>query len=308
VQFSDGLAEYFNMMKNELQLYSKFRGEIVFENKVLLLSVTPSSSGNKFNGFLFVEVDISDQRKLEEQLVKSEKLAALGKMAAVLAHEIKTPLTSIKMNADIISEALQLKEDEKENFASIQTEINRLNNLVKDVLQFSRQMELEYTKVNLYNLIESIKLQLINKLKSKYITFLNNINKIEFSADEHKLTQVFLNIIDNSIEAVSKNGTIEVSSELDARLEFVKIFITDNGNGINPDAKVFEPFFTTKSSGTGLGLAVAQKIVDQHKGSIKLISSEPATVDRPGRTVFQITLPVNEIKRLDNIKTFEGGK
>jgi len=287
VQFKNDLNEYFNMIKNELQLYSKFRGEINYDKKVLLMYVTPSSTGNKFNGFLFIEVDITEQKKLEEQLVKSEKLAALGKMAAVLAHEVKTPLTSIKMNADIIAEELQLNEAEKENLAIIQTEINRLNNLVKDVLQFSRQMELDYSVFNLFELIDNIKSQLLNKLKTKSISFINNVDKIELNADKHKLMQVFLNLIDNSIEAVNSNGRIESTSVINEEQNNIKILVIDNGNGISADTKIFEPFFTTKSSGTGLGLLIAQKIIEQHKGTIRLVSSEP------GKTIFEIIIPIN---------------
>ncbi|MBZ0198504.1 MAG: HAMP domain-containing protein, partial [Ignavibacteriaceae bacterium] len=294
IQFNDELFEYFNMIKNELNLYSKFRGEINYSGKVLLISVTPSTAGNKFYGYLFVEVDVTEQKKLEEQLVHSEKLAALGKMAAVLAHEIKTPLTSIKMNADILAEELQLNEDEKENLAIIQTEINRLNDLVKDVLQFSRQMDLDYSTFNLYELIETIKLQLANELKIKDITFSNLAEPINLTADKHRLTQVLLNLIDNSIEAVSRDGVIKTSSAVDEELENIKIFISDNGNGISSGNKAFEPFFTTKSSGTGLGLSIAKKIIEQHKGSIKLVVSEP------GETVFEITLPLNNLNSGNN--------
>lgn len=287
IQFNNDLTESFNIINNELHLYSRFRGEISYNNKILLISVTPSTTGNKLNGFLFVEVDITEQKKLEEQLVKSEKLAALGKMAAVLAHEIKTPLTSIKMNADIFAEELQLNEAEKENLAIIQTEINRLNNLVKDVLQFSRQMELDYSVFNLFDLIEDIKSQLLNKLKTKSISLINSIHKIDLNADKHKLMQVFLNLIDNSIEAVNKNGVIELASVIDEEEDKIKISVIDNGKGIDPDTKIFEPFFTTKSSGTGLGLLIAQKIIEQHKGTIRLAASNP------GKTIFEIVLPVS---------------
>mgnify|MGYP000981612606 CR=1 FL=1 len=289
VQFKGELNEYFTMIKNELQLYSKFRGELNYDNKILLIYVTPSSTGSKFNGYLFIEVDITEQKKLEEQLVKSEKLAALGKMAAVLAHEIKTPLTSIKMNTDIIAAELKLNKDEKENIAIIQTEINRLNNLVKDVLQFSRQMELDISEFNLFDLVEKIKHQLNSKLKSKNISLLNNLGKIDLMADRQRLTQVFLNLIDNSIEAISNNGKIELKSFIDEDKNNFQILIIDSGTGISDDIKVFEPFYTTKTSGTGLGLSITQKIIEQHKGKINLVSS------KPGETVFEIMLPLNEL-------------
>lgn len=293
VQFKGELNEYFTMIKNELQLYSKFRGELNYDNKILLIYVTPSSTGSKFNGYLFIEVDITEQKKLEEQLVKSEKLAALGKMAAVLAHEIKTPLTSIKMNTDIIAAELKLNKDEKENIAIIQTEINQLNNLVKDVLQFSRQMELDISEFNLFDLVEKIKHQLNSKLKSKNISLLNNLGKIDLMADRQRLTQVFLNLIDNSIEAISSNGKIELKSFIDEDKNNFQILIIDSGTGISDDIKVFEPFYTTKTSGTGLGLSITQKIVEQHKGKINLVSS------KPGETIFEIVFPLNELNKTE---------
>lgn len=308
IQFTGELNEYFSMIKNELQLYSKFKGELNYDDKILLIYITPSTTGNKFNlpatpnigqagqagGYLFIEVDITEQKKLEGQLLKSEKLAALGKMAAVLAHEIKTPLTSIKMNTDIIAEELQLNSEERESIAIIQTEINRLNNLVKDVLQFSRQMELDISELNLFDLVETIKHQLNSKLKDKNISLLNNLDKIDLIADKHRLTQVFLNLIDNSVDAININGKIEFKSVIDEEKNSVQILIIDTGSGISDDIKLFEPFYTTKTSGTGLGLSVAQKIIEQHKGKINLVSS------KPGETIFEIVLPFqskdNELK------------
>jgi len=306
VQFKGDLNEYFGIIKNELQLYSKFRGELNYDDKIFLIYVTPSTTGNKFKGYLFIEVDITEQKKLEEQLLKSEKLAALGKMAAVLAHEIKTPLTSIKMNTDIIAEELQLNPEERENIAIIQTEINRLNSLVKDVLQFSRQMELDFSEFNLFDLVETIKNQLYNKLKDKNISLINNSDKVNLTADRDKLTQVFLNLIENSIEAclpdrqaIGSDGEIKLTSQVDENKNQIRILVTDTGSGISSDVKVFEPFFTTKSSGTGLGLSVAQKIIEQHNGKIGLISS------RPGKTIFEIMLPLIESNKTEKVSLLQ---
>lgn len=297
IQFNGSLNEYFHVIRNELQSYSTFRGELEYDEKVFLIYITPSKTHGKFSGFLFIEVDITEQKKLEEQLVKSEKLAALGKMAAVLAHEIKTPLTSIKMNTDIIAEVLELEPEEKENLAIIQTEINRLNNLVKDVLQFSRQVELDYSEFNFVDLIKSIATQLNNKLKDKDILFINNIDSITINADKNKLHQVFLNLIDNSIEAIEGSGKIILTSSLNKKLNSFTIYITDNGVGIDAVTNIFEPFFTTKASGTGLGLAIAQKIIEQHNGKISLISS------KAGETIFEIILPMinQEVNNTDII-------
>lgn len=291
VQFSNSSLNYERIV-NSLRQSKSFKGELLFsdtegDNNYLLISASPiSSHGDKSKGYLFVEVDITDRKKLEEQLLKSEKLAALGEMAAVLAHEIKTPITSIKMNTDILLESMSLNEDDERSFSIIQKEVSRLNNLVKDVLQFSRQMDLEYSKVDLADIIGSIKLQLENKLSEKNIELIYNVPKMTIEGDSEKLRQVFLNLIDNAIEAAGINGEIKIeSTEVDDQK--IKLIICDNGRGVEHGERIFEPFFTTKASGTGLGLAISQKIIEQHGGIIILISSQP------GETIFEITLPTN---------------
>lgn len=290
LQFGDENSAEFEKIISALQKENKFNGEIILnprteKTKYLLISVTPTIiREDELCGYLFVEVDITDRKKLEDQLLKAEKLAALGEMAAVLAHEVKTPLTSIKMNTDILLETLNLHDEDKIPFTIIQKEIVRLNNLVKDVLQFSRQMELIYSEFYLKDLLENIHIQVQNKLQLKNAALRIKPNNFKIRADIEKLKQVFLNLIDNSIEAIESNGEITISAdEIDENK--IAIQITDNGKSIQQPEKIFEPFFTTKASGTGLGLAISQKIIEQHKGSIKLISS------KPGKTIFEIVLP-----------------
>ena len=120
----------------------------------------------------------------------------------------------------------------------------------------------------------------------------NNVDKIELNADKHKLMQVFLNLIDNSIEAVNNNGRIELTSVMDEEQNNIKILVIDNGNGISADTKIFEPFFTTKGQrGTGLGLSVIWGILDNHNGSITVESK----VDLG--TTFSVRLPQNDLLR-----------
>ncbi len=168
----------------------------------------------------------------------------------------------------------------------MKTEINRLNNLVKDVLQFSRQMELNFSEVKLRDLIEFINIQLNKKLEEKNIIFLNNAEYISLQIDEDKLKQVLINLIDNSIEAVDQNGLIEISSRRNNEDNSISIFVIDNGCGIDPELKIFDPFFTTKASGTGLGLSISQKIIEQHNGAFNLLAS------KKGETIFEIKLPI----------------
>lgn len=229
---------------------------------------------------------ITERKKLEAEIIRSEKFAALGKMSAVLAHEIKTPLTSIKMNVDILNQTLPLQPEDKEAFQIIGKEINRLTELVKEVLQVSRTAPLKISNLKLRKFIDEIFHQAELDTKQKLITFINNTADIEFAGDEDKLKQVFLNMIQNSIDAIKKEGTVTISSRIVD--SFLIILLTDDGCGIEDPNNIFDPFFTTKVSGTGLGLSISQKIIEQHVGTFSLISS------CPGETIFEIKLQLND--------------
>ncbi len=226
------------------------------------------------------------QRKLaEEELRKADTLATIGKMSAVLAHEIRNPLNSIKINADILHETAVLTENQKKRIKIIRKEVERLNNLVKDVLMFSRQSELVLIDLSLKNLIDGLYQQIINILEEKKIDFKNSIGDVRIKGDFEKLKQVFLNLILNSIDAIFEDGRIEISSVTDNGSGKIYISVTDNGCGVaNPD-KMFDPFYTSKNLGTGLGLSISQNIIKQHNGELVLHSS------KPGETVFHIILP-----------------
>jgi signal transduction histidine kinase len=225
------------------------------------------------------------QRKLaEDALKKAERLATIGKMSAILAHEIRNPLNSIKINADILFETLDLTENKKRRLQIMQKEINRLDNLVKEVLLYSRQVNLVYTEFNIYNLIESILIQLKPHFEEKKINLKNDIEKFNIRGDSEKLKQVFINLILNAVDAVPEYGTIEFYTE--NKDNHSHIFVKDNGCGINEAEKVFEPFFTTKNLGTGLGLPISQNIIEQHSGSLEVV------ISKPGETVFCIKIPI----------------
>ncbi len=228
------------------------------------------------------------QRKLaEEELRKADRLATIGKMSAVLAHEIRNPLNSIKINADILHETAALTENQKKRIKIIRKEVERLNNLVKDVLMFSRQSELVLIDLSLKNLVDGLYQQIMNILEEKKIDFINSVGDVRIKGDFEKLKQVFLNLILNSIDAIFEDGRIEISSVIDNGSGKIYISVADNGCGVaNPD-KMFDPFYTSKNLGTGLGLSISQNIIKQHNGELVLHSS------KPGETVFHIILPYN---------------
>ncbi|MDH7605209.1 MAG: ATP-binding protein [Melioribacter sp.] len=282
-------SELFKKIIEEVNTKNVFIGEIKIELenkkiKDLLLSVTKIFSPNfELKGYLFVEIDITDKKKLEAEMLRSEKLAALGKMSAILAHEIKTPLTSIKMNVDILSQTLSLNDDDKECLEIIKKETNRLTQLVKEVLQFSKTSELNLSKVNLKLFSEEIFQLTKAQNLHKQITFINETDDVEIFVDSDKFKQVLLNLVQNSIDAIVNEGIIHLSSQVNE--DEILIYVKDNGNGIEETDKIFDPFFTTKPSGTGLGLSLSQKIIEQHGGTLRLISS------KAGETIFEIKLP-----------------
>jgi signal transduction histidine kinase len=235
-----------------------------------------------------LEIEMKQRKQAEEQLKKSEQLATIGKMSAILAHEIRNPLNSIKINADILSGIQNLKDTNRRRIQIIQKEVNRLDTLVKDVLQFSKQGNVLKSEFDIRNLTEQIKNQLKPEAEHRNASFINNVENYMIFADKEKLKQVLLNLLLNSLEALPEsNGTIQIYSEKKKRK--FKLYIRDNGFGIGNSEKIFEPFYTTKSNGTGLGLSVSLNIIEQHNGTIELKST------KQGETIFCISLPLKKI-------------
>ncbi len=231
--------------------------------------------------------DISESKKAEEELRKAEKLAAIGKMSAYLSHEIKTPLSSVKMNVDMLYKNLSLPENQKKSFAIIRKEVNRLDKLLKDVLQFSRQRESYFINVSLYSLIIGIKDLIAPSLKEKNIEFINKVSSEFIKGDHQKLKTALLHLFENAVDSITGPGEIEVSTKkIDNN---VCLFIRDTGCGIPVPEKIFDPFFTTKTTGTGLGLPITKNIITEHNGIIKLVSS------KNGETIFEIIFPLIQV-------------
>jgi two-component system, sporulation sensor kinase A len=227
--------------------------------------------------------DVTERKKTEEELRKSEKLAAIGKMAAYLSHEIKTPLASIRMNIDLITRDSEISEGKQKSLRIIQKEIKRLNKLLKNVLQYSKNIDLLIVNINLGIMINNIKEFIQPQLDEKNIQMYNDVENIKINGDYQKLQSVFLHLIENSVDSIEKNGTIRISAVEDEDHDSTTIFFKDDGCGTTSGDQIFEPFYTTKNTGTGLGLAIAQRIIEQHNGVLKLYSS------KPGETIFALT-------------------
>ena len=233
--------------------------------------------------------NITEMKKNEEELSKSEKFAEIGKQAAMLSHEIKSPLASIKMNIDILFNNLSLSENNQKSFQIVQKEIKRLEILLKNVLLYSRELNLAFLPVDLEKIIDNIKDLMKPVLHKQNINLLNYLNNLRVKGDYRNLQTVFLHLIENSIESMPNGGLIEIYSERQED-ESYSIFIKDSGCGICDNEKIFDPFFSTKSTGTGLGLSIARNIIKQHNWEISLLSS------KPGETIFKILIKNDNLK------------
>lgn len=211
-------------------------------------------------------------KELEEQLIQSSKLAALGQLSAGIAHELRNPLTSIKILINSVVKGGGREEDVK----VIESEIERMNNIIKQFLDFSRPAELCLSSVDVNSILKDTLNLMSYELREQNISVLSMLDEKlpRVEADKEQLKQVFLNVILNSIQAMHDGGKITLKTMPED--EYVKITIKDTGKGIPEDAKhrLFEPFFTTRTEGLGLGLCIIKRIIDNHRGSIK-IESEP---------------------------------
>lgn len=227
---------------------------------------------------------------IEEQLRQSEKLSTLGEMAAVLAHEIRNPLGSIRGTAEILRDDYR-PGSHKHEFLEIQIkETDRLNRVVEDFLRMARQRPQELHRCRLHDELATIVTLTVPEARRREVTLslAPTAEGVTVCADGEKLRQALLNLVINALQACQAGGRVTISvSQRDTNAE---IRISDTGSGISPELqqRIFEPFFTTKPDGTGLGLAVAQKIIVSHNGSLTLESP-------PGQgTTFVINLPLEQ--------------
>ncbi len=224
---------------------------------------------------------------VEEQLRRAEKLSTLGEMAAVLAHEIRNPLGSIRGTAEILRDDYR-PGDPKHEFIEIQIkETERLNHVVEDFLRMSRQQPVELRDCSLREELETIVTLVARDAHDRGI-FLRLEQGAEqgiIRGDGEKLRQAFLNIVINALQATPSGGTVAIV--LEKGETGFEVSFRDSGSGVTSDnlQRIFEPFYTTKPDGTGLGLAVTRKIIEGH-GGILAIESEVCK----GTTVT-VTLP-----------------
>jgi two-component system NtrC family sensor kinase len=256
------LAQSFNAMTEQL---SRAKGELIAWGTMLEKRVEEKTEMIK---------------EAQAQLIQSEKLASLGRMAAGVAHEINNPLTGVVTFGHLLLSALPADSQEKKDVEVIIEQANRCSNIIKGLLGFSRATSTEKAEVNINELLKGT-LHIVNHkadfFNIQIITILDE-SLPPVWAGGPQLEQVFLNMIMNAADAMEGNGTLTISTRrvMDNERAFAEIEFSDTGHGISEEnmPKIFEPFFTTKpvGKGTGLGLAVSHGIIENHGGTISVKS------------------------------------
>jgi signal transduction histidine kinase len=241
--------------------------------------------------FCAIGIDVTDEHDMAARVRRSERMAALGTMAAGLAHEIRNPLNAAHLQITLVQRKLARTAGADVAGATeaarlVSAELQRLTGLVSEFLQFARPQPLRLARGDLRVTVEEVVGLLAPEAADSGVAVeLVPGPSIIAELDDERMKQVLHNLVRNAIEAVGKGGHVRL--RLEAKDGQAQLAVEDDGPGLpSPDAPIFEPFFTTKERGTGLGLAIAHRIVTDHGGQI--------TVDsKPGRTVFEVRLPVS---------------
>jgi signal transduction histidine kinase len=255
---------------------------------------------------LLSEVDLKDAelketgiilRKTRMVAIRSEKFAAIGRMSAGVTHEIRTPLTSIKLFLESLQSEIEISPEYEEDFNIAMQQIKRIESTINRFLDFTKPQELRFSTIDIHQIIESA-LFVIRPMPNKQecvvnVSFENDLPLIK--GDKKLLGDAMINLLINSLEAMDSAGKLEIhvkkeQSEINAKIiQCIRIDISDNGPGIPDDQllNIFEPYFTTKSSGTGLGLSLAYNTIQRHGGIIQVKSG-----DIRG-TIFSVFLSIN---------------
>ncbi|NQS89646.1 PAS domain S-box protein [Patescibacteria group bacterium] len=248
------------------------------KNHTLVVNLNTSfiDEGKERVGMVIILTDLSEVKKLDEKIRQAEKMASIGSMVSQLAHEIKNPLSSIKVFTELLPEKFQDEEFRKKFFSIVYGEIERIDSLINRMLNLHRITAAQYEMASIDEIIEdvlsSLSLQIRNQGIKVKVSHCQDLSQIW--VDQQSLKEAFSNILINSIQAMPQGGNITISTrkrkDKNTTRAILEINFTDEGGGIPRNClnKVFEPFFTTKSQGSGLGLYICYQIVQAHQGKI----------------------------------------
>ena len=302
--FSKEVAEkQIDIIKHVFQVGKSVRYDCMVttgEHQVLLNANFMPHKDEKGNvrSVLCIAKDITESKKLENQLVNTEKLASMGTLAAGVAHEINNPIGIILGFVDLLLEKCEKNSQSYQDLKTIERQGLHCKAVVENLLRFARHGEdiYEYCDINepVRNIMDVVKHSLdMNNIELR-LSLAPDLPEVK--GDLRQMQQVILNLVNNATAAMKNGGVLWISSVLDANNEKVVVIVRDNGHGIPPEYmdKIFDPFFTTKSEGegTGLGLSVSHGIVTKYEGTITCESNTTNSGSNPKGTTFTITLRV----------------
>jgi len=246
-------------------------------------------SEGRLGGYIFIAKDITERKKLEYQIIQSEKMAAIGQLAAGMAHEINNPLFVISGRIEMMLDDKGLSDTVKQTLDVISSQVTRIRKLVDQLLKFSRKTPPKFEDINLNDIIEGVlPLLSYHKLPNAQIVINKTFAKdlLLVKGDINQLQEVFVNLCLNGYQSMPEGGTLTIITS-NLQNQYAEVRISDTGTGISEQnlKNIFMPFFSTKKEGTGLGLSICFNIIKNHNGVIDVES-------HPGKgTAFVIKLP-----------------
>jgi len=270
----------------------EFSTELLQSDKTKYLSVTASQSDDQGGSTTLVIKDLTEARLLEEQKKRNEKLSAMGELASGVAHEIRNPINAIGMIAQRLGREFTPTEGSAEYHditKVLKTEVERINKIITQFLNYAKPIELQIQKINSGEFFNELSLLFSEQAKQRSIHFdVTAATEFEMKVDPELMKQTLLNLLQNAFDATPENGSVKLNYyKKDSN---ILIIISDDGKGISEEnlSKIFNLYFTTKKEGNGLGLSIAQKIIDQHHGTIHVTSK------LNHGTTFTLNIPNNE--------------
>lgn len=244
--------------------------------------------------------ELQEQTRLllekETQLRRADRLSALGQLSAGLAHEIRNPLGAIKGAVEILQDDFPSGHPKAEFYSILLREVERLNDVLTNFLSFARPVTPHLVPLDVRAVLTALEGLISGQARAHQVQIFTSFHTgpSRVMADETLLKQAFLNIMLNAVEAMPQGGDLAISTRLSpegsagGRPEWVEIVFDDTGPGIQEEdvGRIFDPFFTTKKDGTGLGLAITHRIIENHHGTIRVVSQ------RGKGTTFVVTLPL----------------
>jgi signal transduction histidine kinase len=250
---------------------------------------------NKLLGGILLIEDITAKTAMESDLASAERLAAVGKLAASVAHELNNPLDGIMRYINLALRVAEAEQQDKlaDYLRESRKGLQRMVQIISELLEFSRSAYSSFQEADINKIVEEAVKTLEAQLQENQITILRNYAANMPNIRSGNLFQVFCNLIKNAIDAMDQGGTLEVTTRCDSHNLFIEFADTGTGLSKNIRAKLFEPFFTTKApgKGTGLGLAISRDIVERYNGQL-LADNRPT-----GGSIFTVSIPLERTSR-----------